>query len=132
MKKKLIATVIIILLAGSFCYSQPGQGPMKPPGLEERMKMVSKRICKPLNIEKDQTAIVTSAFKDFFVEMDKLMDKSTNPPSRPEKSKVDALAKIREDKIKLVIPEALFPKYLELELATRLPKGPGEGAERPK
>jgi hypothetical protein len=44
---------------------------------------------------------------------------SAKPPARPEKSKVDALSKIRDDKVKLAIPASLFPKYLELEMKSR-------------
>ena len=92
--------------------------------------MIEERICKPLNIDKQQTEKVTAAFNEFFVEIEKLVDKSTNPPTRPDKAKVDALGKIRDEKVKLIIPAALFPKYLELEMAGR-PKGPKEGERQP-
>ena len=131
MKTKIFATVITILLSGSIGFSQPGQGGTKPPKIKERLKMVDERICQPLSLDHAQKEKVTLAFKDFFTEMDKLMDLKTNPPARPEKSKVDSLAKIRDDKVKLIIPEALFPKYLELENETR-PKGPGDERSRPK
>jgi len=113
---------MMILLTGGACFSQPGNGGMKPPSIEERLKMVDKEICQPLKLDKSQTEKVTAAFKDFFVEMDKI----ATPPARPEKSKVDALAKTRDEKVKQTIPATLYPKYLELEKATR-PKGPEEG-----
>ncbi len=122
MKTIKFAIGIAILLVGSACFSQPGKGGMKPPSIEERLKMVDKEICQPLKLDKTQTEKVTAAFKDFFVELDKI----ATPPERPEKPKVDALAKIRDEKVKQAIPEALYPKYLELEKATR-PKGPQEG-----
>jgi hypothetical protein len=81
-----------------------------------------KEICQTLKLDKTQTAKVSAAFKDFFVEIDKI----ATPPARPEKSKVDALAKKRDEKVKQAIPAALYPKYLELEKATR-PKGPETG-----
>jgi len=129
MKTKIFAAVITILLSGSIGFSQPGQGSKKPPGIEERLKMVDERISQPLSLDQAQKEKVALAFKGFFTEMDKLMDLKTDPPARPEKSKVDALAKTRDDKVKMAIPEALFPKYLELEKETR-PKGPDQ--ERPR
>ncbi|MFZ4550078.1 MAG: hypothetical protein ACOYN4_21700 [Bacteroidales bacterium] len=122
MKTIKLAIVLAILLTGSACFSQPGNGGMKPPSIEERLKMVDKEICQPLKLDKTQTGKVSAAFKDFFVELDKI----AAPPARPEKSKVDALAKIRDEKVKQAIPAALYAKYLELEKATR-PKGPEEG-----
>jgi len=113
---------IAILLIGSACFSQPGNGGMKPPSIEERLKMVDKEICQPLKLDKTQKEKVSTAFKDFFVELDKI----ATPPARPEKSKVDALAKTRDEKVKQVIPAALYAKYLELEKATR-PIGSEEG-----
>jgi hypothetical protein len=122
MKTNLAYTAIAFLPGLNNCFSQPGNGGMKPPGLEDRLKMVDKEICQPLKLDKSQTAKVTAAFKDFFVEL----DKTITPPAKPEKAKTDALAKVRDEKVKLAIPAALYPKYLELEMATR-PKGPGEG-----
>jgi hypothetical protein len=131
MKTKIMLTLVMILFSGSFCFSQPEHGGMKPPSISERIKMVEERICQPLKLDQEQTEKVTTAFKDFFQELDKLVDRSINPPVRPEKSKLDPLAKVRDEKVKLAIPEALFPKYLELEVALR-PKGAAEGERRPK
>jgi len=122
MKTIMLILGIAILLSGSACFSQPGNGGMKPPSIEERLKMVDKEICQPLKLDKTQKEKVSAAFNDFFVALDKL----ATPPARPEKAKIDALAKIRDEKVKLAIPEALFPKYLELEKATH-PKGPEAG-----
>ena len=83
--------------------------------------MINEKICQPLNLDKNQTEKVSVAFKDFFTEMDKLIDYKANPPRMPEKSKVDALAKIRDNKVKQVIPENLFQKYIELEKSIRPP-----------
>lgn len=130
MKTRVLATVIILFSAVSFGFSQPKDGSPQPPTLKERIAMIEERICKPLNIDKQQTEKVTAAFNEFFVEIEKLVDKSTNPPTRPDKAKVDALGKIRDEKVKLIIPAALFPKYLELEMAGR-PKGPKEGERQP-
>ena len=121
MKTIKFAIVLMILLMGSACFSQPGKDGMKPPSMEERMKMVEHKICQPLKLDKSQTEKVSAAFKEFFVEMDKLVDKNANPPARPEKSKIDVLAKKRDDKIKPVLSKDQFPTYLALEEASRPP-----------
>ena len=121
MKTTKFAILIAILLIGYACFSQPGNVGIKPPSIEERLKMVDKEICQPLKLDKTQKEKVSAAFNDFFVELDKI----ATPPAMPEKTKVDALSKKRDEKVKQAIPAALYPKYLELEMATR-PKGPQE------
>ena len=123
MKSKIVIIALFISLFTGVCFaqSQPDGKGRKPPTSEERLKMVNEKICTPLKLDKNQTAKVSVAFKDFFTEMDKLIDFNANPPRRPEKSKVDALAKIRDNKVKKVIPENVFDKYIELEKTTRPP-----------
>jgi hypothetical protein len=124
MKSKIVLTALFISLFTGVCFAQPqhdGKG-HKPPTIEERLKMVNEKICLPLQLDKKQTAKVSDAFKDFFTEMDKLIDFKANPPRMPEKAKVDALAKIRDNKVKKAIPENLFDKYIELEKSTRPPR----------
>lgn len=119
MKTKLFLAAITFFFGMNYCFSQPGNEGMKPPSIEERLKMVNEKICQPLKLDNTQAEKVSAAFNDFFTELDKLVDKSTNPPTRPEKSKVDPLAKIRDEKVKQAIPEALYANYLELEKSTR-------------
>jgi hypothetical protein len=123
MRSHIVVTTFFISLFSGICFAQPQPDGKrrKPPTIEERLKMVSEKICQPLKLDKNQTAKVSVAFKDFFNEMDKLIDFKSNPPRMPEKSKIDALAKIRDNKVKKVIPEKLFDKYLELEKSTRPP-----------
>lgn len=121
MKTNLVYTAFVFLLCLNSCYSQPGNAGMNPPGIEDRLKLVDKEICQPLKLDKTQKEKVSAAFNDFFVELDKI----ATPPAMPEKTKVDALSKKRDEKVKQAIPAALYPKYLELEMATR-PKGPQE------
>lgn len=123
MRSHIVVTTFFISLFTYVCFAQPqpdGKG-RKPPTIEERLKMVNEKICQPLKLDKNQTAKVSVAFKDFFTEMDKLIDFKSNPPRMPEKSKIDALAKIRDNKVKKVIPQNVFDKYLELEKSTRPP-----------
>jgi hypothetical protein len=124
MRSIILATAFITVLFTGVCFAQPqpdGKG-RKPPTIEERLKMINDKICQPLKLDKNQTAKVIGAFKDFFTEMDKLIDFKSNPPRMPEKSKIDALAKIRDNKVKKVIHENVFDKYLELEKSTRPPR----------
>ena len=123
MRSIIVVTAFFISLFIGACFAQPqsdGKG-RKPPTVEERLKMVNEKICQPLKLDKNQTAKVSVAFKEFFTEMDKLIDFKSNPPRMPEKSKIDALAKIRDNKVKKVIHENAFDKYLELEKSTRPP-----------
>jgi len=126
MKTKLFFTVIAVFLFGGTCFSQQGNGGMKPPSLEERLKMIDEKICQPLQLDSTQKEKVATAFNDFFSEVEKLIDKSSNPPTRPDRSKVDALAKIRDEKVKGVLSDEMYAKYLELEKTTR-PDRQGEG-----
>ena len=123
MKSKIALTILCISLFTGVCFaqSQPDGKGRKPPTSEELLKMVNEKICQPLKLDKNQTAKVSVAFKEFFTEMDKLIDFKSNPPRMPEKSKIDALAKIRDNKVKKAIPEKLFDKYIELEKTTRPP-----------
>ncbi len=129
MKTNLVYTAIVFLLCLNSCYSQPGNAGMNPPGIEDRLKLVDKEICQPLKLGKSQSEKVSAAFKEFFVEMDKLVDKNANPPAKPEKSKIDVLAKKRDDKIKLVLSKDQFPTYLALEEASRPPMPNGQKPE---
>jgi hypothetical protein len=121
MKTKMAFIVLFISSLSTICLAQPNGKEHKPPTIEERLKMVNEKICQPLKLDKNQTTKVSVIFKDFFTEMDKLIDFKTNPPRMPEKSKVDALAKIRDNKVKNVIPENVFDKYIELEKSIRPP-----------
>lgn len=131
MRTKAFATIGMVLLTVSICFSQPADGPGKPPTLEEQLKMVNEKICTPLNLDKSQSKKVEAAFIEFFEGMEKMMDKNARPPVRPEKSKVDALGKIRDEKVREIIPSGLYAKYLELELAGR-PDGHQRVGNRPE
>jgi len=124
MKTKIVLTTLFISLFTGVCFSQPqpeGKG-RKPLTIEVRLKMINEKICQPLKLDKTQSAKVSVAFNDFFTGMDKLIDFKTNPPTRPEKSKVDALVNLRDEKVKIAIPENSFNKYLELEKSIRPPR----------
>ncbi len=121
MKTKIFFAAMAIFLISSISRAQTQNNEMKPPSIEERLKMVETKICLPLKLDSNQKEVVILAFKDFFIEMDKLMD--SNPRTiMPEISKVEPLEKTRDEKVKQVIADTLFTKYLELEKSSRPPR----------
>ncbi len=89
MRSHIVVTTFFISLFTCVCFAQPqpdGKG-RKPPTIEERLKMVNEKICQPLKLDKNQTAKVSVAFKDFFTEMDKLIDFKSNPTPYARKIK---------------------------------------------
>jgi len=94
--------------------------------LDERLKVVSEKICKPMALSAEQQQVVTKAFSDFYVEMDKLRQSGSDHQMPPDKSIVDPLEKARDLQIKKVITNAQFTKYLELEKAARPARPNGE------
>ena len=74
----------------------------------------------------EQQQVVTKAFSDFYVEMDKLRQTEPDRLTPMDKSKVDPLEKARDLQIKKVITNAQFTKYLELEKAARPARPNGE------
>jgi hypothetical protein len=94
----------------------------EPPSLEERMKLVDEKIVKPLSLNNSQNGTVTSAFSEFFREMDKLRQSQENNNGPLKKSKIDPLERSRDEKIKQVLTTEQFIKYQELEKSARPPK----------
>lgn len=90
-------------------FSQPKRS------LEDRLKMIEQKICKPLSLNKTDTEKVKSYFNEFFIEVDKLSALGT-PPNR---EKVEVLSQIRDNKIKLILSEEQYKKYVKLEIETR-------------
>ena len=73
MKTKIVLTILFISLFSKICLAQPNEKGHKPPTIEERLKMVNEKICQPLKLDKNQSGKVSVAFKDFFIEMEKLL-----------------------------------------------------------
>ena len=95
-----------------------------PPPQQARLKVVDEKICKTLLLTSAQREIVLSAFSEFYSDMDKLMQTQGGRPGPLEKSKVDPLGNARNLKVKQVVTEEQFKKFLELELKAR-PEKPG-------
>jgi hypothetical protein len=102
-----------------------------PPTLEERLKIVEEKIIKPLSLSAAQQEKVITAFKEFYAEMEKLKGHQGSSNQKPDRSKVQAFEKIRDEKVQQAIPEKLFPQYLELEKNAR-PQKPVEDKEQSK
>ena len=101
----------------------------EPPSLEERLKIVSEKICKPLSLTAIQQETVNKAFIGFYTEMDQLMNARGDHPAPPDKSKVDPMEKARNAKIQQVMTAEKFKKFLELEKESR-PARPDGGDKK--
>lgn len=134
MKKIFIALCIIGCIHTYAQENQQGQ-PAKPPTPEERLKFVSEKLNKELQLTAAQKEKVTAAYKDFFSEMgkNKFKDKQPPPPPPPPVSKeiADKLSAERDAKIKQSLSADQFKKYVELEKTLR-PKPPGNPPAPPK
>jgi hypothetical protein len=93
-----------------------------PPSSEERLKNVDEKIIKPLGLNADQSAVIISAYKDFFTEMEKLRSGNETKQGPPDRSKVEPLERARDEKISKVLTEAQLSRYRELEKLARPPK----------
>lgn len=107
MKRITIAFLSILIAVTAF--SQPKMS------INERLKMIDQKICKPLSLDNERSEKVKSYFKEFFIEVDKL---SANG-NRPERKKVEIIAQNRDKKIKQLLTEEEYKKYLKLEPETR-------------
>lgn len=118
MKKNYLAVAITMMLASATIAQPPS--PQKPPSQEEKLKHVSERLDKELQLNADQKKNVLEAYKDFFSAMEKV--KADNPPPPPPpppppavKQKFDSILKERDAKIKAVLNEEQFKKLQTIE-----------------
>lgn len=128
MKKKCTIVIAVTSLLCSGAMAQQPQQPPKPPTAEERLKHVSEKIGKEITLTTAQKTKVESAFKEFFMSMEKLRKEgkpeSMPPPPPPppgKKEDIDKLSKIRDDKIKAALSPTQFKKYVEVEKTLRPP-----------
>lgn len=101
-----------------------------PPPLQERLKVVEEKICKPLSLTTMQRDKIIIAFSEFYTEMDKLTKSQPGSQGPPEKSKVDPLENTRNLKVKQLLEGEQFKKFLDLEKEVR-PERPGEKKPKP-
>jgi len=133
--KKIIMLLCIISYLNA--HAQPNQQnqPPKPPTPQERLKHVSEQLDKNLPLTTAQKEKVMAAYKDFMNEMEKNKNKNGQmpPPPPPLVSKeiADKLSAERDAKIKQVLSEDQFKKYVELEKTLR-PMPPGNQPPPPQ
>ena len=87
--------------------------------LQSRLKIVDEKICKALSLNSSQHESIMNAFRDFYSERDKLMQSQQGKAGPLEKSKIDPLENLRNQKVKHVITEDLYNKFLDLERKIR-------------
>ena len=128
--KKNIGFIAILLLMVSIGNAQPDrqQQPPKPPTIEEHLKRVTAELDKHPDLTSGQKEKVLDAYKTFFTEIEKESKNSKQappPPPPPPVSKevADRLSKERDAKIKEVLTDDQFKKYMEIEKSKR-PKRP--------
>jgi hypothetical protein len=141
MKKQITVFSACIMLAGA-AHTQPPQNGNhpKPPTKEERLKHVSEKFEKELNLDAAQKQKLTAAYKDFFAAMEKLRTRDGKPmppppPPPADKEAVDKLVKARDAQVKAALNSTQFRKYTELEKTMRPPgpqgrPGPPEGDKK--
>jgi hypothetical protein len=121
---------LVVSIAASLLPAMLKAQPPKPPSAEERLKHVTEKMEKDLQLTKAQRETMTAAYKSFFAEMDKLRSKEKPPPPPPprppeDKAAAEKLTKERDSKIKQALTDAQFKKFLELDKQMR-PGGPGK------
>jgi hypothetical protein len=98
--------------------------------MEERLKRVSEKICTPLALNKEQSEKVVAAYRTFYIEVDKAR-KASAQRGPLDKAVIEPIAKKRDDAVRNVITDKLFPKYKELERDMR-PKREGPPPPQPR
>jgi Spy/CpxP family protein refolding chaperone len=130
MNKKKFVFFSSALLAAAIVTAQP-----QPPSNEEKLKHVSEKINKEIALTAAQKTKVEAAYKDFFIEMDKLRKKGKDgkpeqpppppPPPPGKKEDVDKLTNARDTKIKAALTAEQYKKYSEIEQTLRPPRPQG-------
>lgn len=123
MNTKLLLTVFTMLMATA-SFAQPP----KPPSTAERLKHVTEKLEKELQLSADQKQKVLNAYKDFFEAAEKLHGNNPPPPPPPpppvDKEEMDKLLKERDSKIKGILNEEQFKKFQSVEAKKRHPAPP--------
>jgi hypothetical protein len=130
--KKNIGFIAILLLMAGFGNAQSNENGQrqlpKPPTVEEQLKRVTAELNKHPDLTTAQKEKVLDAYKTFFTEIEK---ESKNgkplppPPPPPPVSRevAEKLSKERDAKIKEVLTDEQYKKYVEIEKSMR-PKRP--------
>lgn len=114
MKSKIILFITLMFVGILSLQAQPGQRRT----VEERVKQATDRAKDSLKLSEAQLTDVSAALTQFYMASDKLRE-GLAPGQRPEKTAMDQLLEIRDGKLKLVLSEAQFTKYKEMDAAMR-------------
>ncbi len=93
-----------------------------PPSSEEKLKEVETKILIPLSLNSTQTDQITKAYTDFFQGVENLKRSQPQGKGRLDKAAIEPLQKVRDEKIRTILPAGKFAKYRELEKLARPPK----------
>lgn len=97
-----------------FAVSVNAQQPNQPPTIEQRLKRTNDIMQKEVQSNAEQNLVIESAFKDFFVSADKLRKDNPPPPPDPKvKASMEKLMKERDEKVKKVLTDSQYEKYME-------------------
>ena len=110
-----------IALLMSIAFLGRAQDAPKPPSVEDRLKHTKEVIEKDLQLSPAQEKQLLLTYTDFFNQMDKLHKDAPPPPPPPPpppmdpkmKEQFDKLVKERDEKMKQVLSEDQYKKYLE-------------------
>jgi hypothetical protein len=109
-----------IAILMSIGFLTKAQDAPKPPSIEDRLKHTKEVIEKDLQLTPAQEKQLVQAYTDFFNDMDQLHKNAPPPPPPPPppmdpkvKEQFDKLVKERDDKMKQVLNEDQYKKYLE-------------------
>ena len=136
MKKNLCIVAVLLLMVNFGNAQTEKQQPPKRPTIEEQLKRVTAELDKHPDLTPAQKEKVFAAYKTFFTEIEQESKKEMPlppPPPPPVKREVaERLSKERDAKIKEVLTDDQFKKYLEIEKAMH-PKRPcDEAAPKPE
>jgi hypothetical protein len=104
---------------------QNGEQKAKAHSIDDRLTIVQEKIITPLSLTPDEQKGVLGAFTEYYTAVEKLREGMANPEQRPDRSKIQALEKARDEKVKQILSETAFVKYLELEKSSRPPRPSG-------
>ncbi len=121
--KNLMTIAIMLITITAFAQ----QGNRQMPTIEKRLERVLSLIEKNIEITETQKEAIEDAYTDFFTKTDQEMQSG----KRPEKSVMEAYEKERDNKVKEVLSEEQYEKYLKISCKLK-PKNPERGnGQRP-
>ena len=122
MKKLIIASGLVVFVITIKAQSPQ---PLKPPGVEERLKRTNEVLQQEVQTTTLQKTAMEQAFKIFFAAEDKLRKDNPPPTDTKVKEAMDKLANERDETIKRVLTVAQYQKY-QLAAKKLHPPIPGE------